>query len=169
MICLVLLTALSCNANNIPSGSNREVPRTIINNLDNNDEAMNSIPTNPPSTPVNLAKTPEDKVGRNKTSSYHNLHSASLPLHKRILNGDLNFLSDETFWLRLMVVASLAVVVGMILLLLSNSGRKSQFRGYRVTSFNDKDFLPLDEEDDDEVSLFDAGNHKLLSKSREII
>lgn len=109
----------------------------------------------------------EHKTG--KVIHTHLTHSSTLPIHSRIISGDWSFLSDDGFYGRLVVVASLAALVVMILILLSTYGPKRRFKGYQVTSLNEKDFLSIDDDDDDEVSLFDAGNHKLLSKSKHIV
>lgn len=64
----------------------------------------------------------------------------------------------DGLWLKLIVISAFVVVVALILMMMGTMGQKDRF--------SEKGFLPIpDDEDDEEVSLFDAGKHKLLQKN----
>lgn len=136
--------------------------------------SVNSSSIETPSTQsghVNKPTLMSSRKNNNTTGNHLPVgHSVSLPIHSRILSGDFKFISDAGFWMRSLVVASFAAVTAMIFLLISAFGPRRRFQGYQVANFKDRDFVSvnMDDEDDEEISIFDATDHKhqLLSKSR---
>ena len=165
---LVLITTIHLSILiTTPCLADREIPRAAVTELmvlDNNDQphhltAHDGNKTNDSIVNDNVAAKASTKA------PHHPLgHQLSLPFHSRILSGDLGFLTDDGFYFRLLVVGSFAIVVALMIILISAFGPKN--RGYRITSIKDtEDFSYEEVDDDDEISLFDAGDHKLLRKS----
>lgn len=91
------------------------------------------------------------------------------------------FVYDEGFFMRFMVVIFLMMVVALVLMFvrtLRNNGKANGVYGAIPNNFTDEKaslqkFTALnngayEDDDDDEVSVFDASQHKLLSKDRRI-
>jgi hypothetical protein len=161
LITLFLLPIISSSPIAPSDQGVNSVAHPVIKNLDEEfQNKVSRIGLDEVTTPAQVNETIIKDEKKNGGLVVH--HS---PRHTIMPSKDWSMFSNDGFYLRLMVVISLAVVVAMILLLLSNYGPKKRFKGYQITSLNDKDFYALEDDDDDEL-LFDAGNHKLLSKSR---
>lgn len=97
------------------------------------------------------------------------------------LDSNKPFAYDEGFFARLTVVALLMVMLALVLMFvrsLRNRGKLNGVYGAIPNTFTDEKssgnkFTALntaayeDDDEDDEVSVFDASQHKLLSKDRQ--